>query len=286
MKLNQSAVHARYGLSRYVHRIRAFPILTPEAEQDLCRRWCDRHDISAADLLVGSHLRLVVKIARGYRGYGLPMEDLISEGQLGLMRAICRFDPDRGVRFATYALWWVRAAIQTYVLYNWSLVKIGTTGAQRKLFFNLRRVRRSIQILDDRALNSQHVTEIAEMLRVPEHEVVSMDQRMAGPDCSLNAPRAAGGQDDWQAHLLDDEPGQETRMADNEETTQRTALLNAALQQLSSRERDIVVARRLHETPVTLADLSQRYGVSEERVRQIELRSIDKLQRTVRALAS
>ena len=286
MKLNRSPVNTCDGLSRYVHRIRAFPILTPEAEQDLCRRWCDRYDISAADHLVGSHLRLVVKIARGYRGYGLPIEDLISEGQLGLMRAICRFDPDRGVRFATYALWWVRAAIQAYVLCNWSLVKIGTTGAQRKLFFNLRRVRRSIQILDDRALNSQHVTEIAEMLGVPEHEVVSMDQRMAGPDCSLNVPLGADGQDDWQSHLVDDDPAQETRMADNEETTQRTALLNAALQRLSARERDIVVSRRLQERPVTLADLSQRHGVSEERVRQIELRSIDKLQRTVRALAS
>jgi RNA polymerase sigma-32 factor len=283
MKINRSPVDARDGLSRYVHRIRAYPILSPEAEQDLCRRWCDRYDISAADQLVGSHLRLVVKIARGYRNYSLPLEDLISEGQLGLMRAICRFDPDRGVRFATYALWWVRAAIQAYVLHNWSLVKIGTTGAQRKLFFNLRRVRRSIQVFDDRALNSQHVAKIAEMLGVPEHEVVSMDQRMAGPDYSLNAPLVADGQDDWQAHLLDDEPGQETRMADNEETTQQTALLNAALRRLSARERDIVVSRRLHESPVTLADLSQRYGVSEERVRQIELRSIDKLQRAVRA---
>ena len=283
MKLNRFPVNAGDGLSRYVHRIRAFPILSPEAEQDLCRRWCDRYDISAADQLVGSHLRLVVKIARGYRGYGLPIEDLVGEGQLGLMRAICRFDPDRGVRFATYALWWVRAAIQAYVLYNWSLVKIGTTSAQRKLFFNLRRVRRSIQIFDDRVLSSQHVTEIAEMLGVPEREVISVDQRMAGPDCSLNAPLGADGQDDWQSHLVDDEPGQETRMTDNEETTQRTALLNTALRRLSARERDIVVSRRLQESPVTLAALSQRHGVSEERVRQIELRSIDKLQRAVRA---
>jgi RNA polymerase sigma-32 factor len=283
MKLNQFPANSGDGLSRYVHRIRAFPILSPEAEQDLCRRWCDRYDISAADQLVGSHLRLVVKIARGYRGYGLPIEDLVGEGQVGLMRAICRFDPDRGVRFATYALWWVRAAIQAYVLHNWSLVKIGTTGAQRKLFFNLRRVRRSIQVFDDRALSSQHVTEIAEMLGVPEREVISMDQRMAGPDCSLNAPLGADGQDDWQSHLVDDEPGQETRMTDNEETTQRTALLNTALRRLSARERDIVVSRRLQESPVTLADLSQRHGVSEERVRQIELRSIDKLQRAVRA---
>jgi RNA polymerase sigma-32 factor len=283
MKLNRFPVNAGDGLSRYVHRIRAFPILSPEAEQDLCRRWCDRYDISAADQLVGSHLRLVVKIARGYRGYGLPIEDLVGEGQLGLMRAICRFDPNRGVRFATYALWWVRAAIQAYVLHNWSLVKIGTTGAQRKLFFNLRRVRRSIQVFDDRALSSQHVAEIAEMLGVPEREVVSMDQRMAGPDCSLNAPLGADGQDDWQSHLVDDEPGQETRMTDNEETTQRTALLNTALRRLSARERDIVVSRRLQDSPVTLAALSQRHGVSEERVRQIELRSIDKLQRAVRA---
>ena len=266
MKLNQFPANSGDGLSRYVHRIRAFPILSPEAEQDLCRRWCDRYDISAADQLVGSHLRLVVKIARGYRGYGLPIEDLVGEGQLGLMRAICRFDPDRGVRFATYALWWVRAAIQAYVLHNWSLVKIGTTGAQRKLFFNLRRVRRSIQIFDDRALDSQHVTEIAEMLGVAEHEVVGMDQRMANPDCSLNAPLGADGQDDWQSHLVDDEPGQETRMTDNEETTQRTALLNTALRRLSARERDIVVSRRLQESPVTLAALSQRHGVSEERV--------------------
>lgn len=217
---------------------------------------------------------------------GLPIEDLISEGQLGLMRAICRFHPDRGVRFATYALWWVRAAIQAYVLYNWSLVKIGTTRTQRKLFFSHRRVCCRIQIFDDPALDSQHVTEIAEMLGVPGHEVVGMDQRMADPDCSLNAPLGADGLDDWQSHLVDDDPTQQTRMADNEETTQRTELLDAVLRQLSARERDILVSGRLQESPVTLADLSQRHRVSEERVRQIELRSIDKLERAVRGFAS
>ena len=284
MKLNRSPADAGNGLSRYVHRIRAFPILTPEAEQDLCRRWCDRYDISAADHLVSSHLRLVVKIARGYRGYGLPIEDLISEGQLGLMRAICRFDPDRGVRFATYAIWWVRAAIWAYVLHNWSLVKIGTTGAQRKLFFNLRRVRRSIQIFDDRALNSQHVAEIAEMLGVPEHEVVSMDQRMAGPDCSLNAPLGADGQDDWQSHLVDDDPTQEPELADNEESA--TTACETPLCSSYQHGNGASMLASIQESPVTLADLSQRYGVSEERVRQIELRSIDKLERAVRALAS
>ena len=278
--------HAHGAGSHYFRQIHAFPMLTPEAEQALCRRWRDRHDISAAHQLVGSHVRLVVRIAKEYRPYGLPLDDLISEGQLGLMRAVCRFDPDRGVRFSTYATWWVRAAIRQFVLHNWSLVKIGTTAAQKKLFFNLRRARRNLQIFDQRSLTPEHVTRISEMLRVPEYEVVSMDQRMAGPDCSLNAPLGPDGESDWQSHLVDESAGQEAQVADDEEAAQRGLLLNSALQQLTSRERHIVVARRLQERPVTLADLSLRYGVSKERVRQIELRAIGKLQRSVRVSAS
>jgi RNA polymerase sigma-32 factor len=283
METSQRSINARDNLTRYVQQIRSVPMLTPEGEQELCHRWRDRHDIAAAHQLVSSHLRLVVKIARGYRGYGMPSDDLIGEGQLGLMRAVCRFDPDRGVRFSTYAAWWVHAAIREYVLHNWSMVKIGTTAAQKKLFFNLRRTRHHLQISNDGALAPENVTRLSKMLQVPEHEVVSMDQRIAGPDFSLNAPTSADSDSEWQSQLADDTDGQETRLAKDDEAEQRKSLLNSALGCLTTRERHIIAERRLKETPATLADLSQHYGISNERVRQIELRAIVKLQRSMLA---
>lgn len=281
MEIDRPSRDARDNQSRYIRTVYTYPILSAETEQALCHRWRDRHDISAAQELVRSHLRFVVKIARGYRGYGLASDDLIGEGQLGLMRALCRFDPDRGVRFSSYAVLWIHAAIRDYVLRNWSLVKIGSTAVRRKLFFGLRRTRRDLQILDDRALTPEHVAQISQMLLVPEHEVIDMDQRLAGRDFSLNAPASADSQDEWQSCLPDDSDGQEAELADGEETERRKSLLNAALGRLTTRERHIIVERRLKETPTTLADLSQRYGISNERVRQIELRAMSKLQRSM-----
>lgn len=281
MESNRLSSDTRDYQSRYIRTVHTYPILSAETEQALCHRWRDRHDISAAHELVRSHLRLVVKIAREYRGYGLASDDLIGEGQLGLMRAVCRFEPDRGARFSAYAVLWVHAAIREYVLRNWSLVRIGTTAAQRKLFFGLRRIRRNLQILDDRALTPEYVTKISEMLQVPEDEVIGMDRRLAGRDFSLNAPTGADRQDEWQNRLVDDSDGQEELLADGEEAQHRKSRLNAALGRLTTRERHIIVERRLREAPTTLADLSQQYGISNDRVRQIELRAMAKLQRSM-----
>lgn len=271
------------NISRYIRAIQTYPMLSVDNEQELCCRWRDRHDIAAVHQLVGSHLRLVVKIARGYRGYGLPPEDLIGEGHVGLMRAVCRFDPDRGARFSTYAVCWVRAAIQQYILHNWSLVKMGTTSSQRKLFFNLRRIRSELREFEDGTLKSEHVTAIATMLMVPEHEIISMNQRMAGRDGSLNAPVDVDGPSEWQTRLVDDTDDQETAIGDREEAAQRKSLLHGALTKLSGRERQIVVERHLKESPATLNDLSQRYGISCERIRQIETQAMIKLRRSLGA---
>ncbi|MBV8535804.1 MAG: RNA polymerase sigma factor RpoH [Alphaproteobacteria bacterium] len=275
-------VSTRDDLSRYIQQVRSVPMLTLETERELSHRWHDRHDISAAHQLVSSHLRLAIKIARSYRGYGLPPDDLIGEGQLGLMRAVCRFDPDRGVRFATYAVWWIHAAIREYVLHNWSLVKMGTTGAQKKLFFNLRRARRHLQIADG-GLSPESVAQISEVLRVPQHEVISMGQRLAGPDLSLNAPSSVDGETEWQSYLVDDKDGQDALLEEDQETEHRKSLLNLALSRLTTRERQIIAERHMKDTPATLADLSQRYGISNERVRQIEMRAMVKLQRSMAA---
>jgi RNA polymerase sigma-32 factor len=221
-----------------------------------------------------------------YRGYGLPSEELIGEGHVGIMRAVCRFDPDRGVRFATYAIWWVRAAIQEYILRNWSLVKMGTTASQKKLFFNLRRMRGHLQEFNDGTLKSEHVSKIAKVLRVPEHEVISMNQRMAGPDRSLSAPISTDSHSEWQTWLVDDSDDQETVLALCEETAHRKSLLPSAWRELTTRERHIVAERRLRESPTTLKDRSQHYGISRERIRQIEARAMTKLQRSVRASAA
>ncbi len=269
------------NLTRYLQEIRKFPMLTPEEELSLSHRWRDSEDTEAAHKLVTSHLRLVAKIAMGYRGYGLPVGELISEGNVGMMQAVKRFDPDRGFRLATYAMWWIRAAIQEYILHSWSLVKIGTTAAQKKLFFNLRRLKGQMQAIDDGDLQPEQVARIAHVLAVPEQDVVSMNRRLAAPDNSLNAPVRADSEGEWQDWLVDDAESQETVLADNEELTGRRALLSGALKTLNDRERHILIERRLKDNPTTLEELSQQYNISRERVRQIEVRAFEKLQKSM-----
>jgi RNA polymerase sigma-32 factor len=271
------------SLNHYLRDVRAFPILSLETEQELCFRWRDHHDITAAHELVGSHLRLVVKTARAYRGYGLPQEDLIGEGHIGLMRAVCRFDPRRGVRFATYAIWWVRAAILEYVMHNWSVVKIATTGAQKRLFFNLLRMRSNLHEFDNGMLRSENASQIAKALGVSERDVISMSQRMAAPDASLNVPIKADNASEWQDQLVDDNEDQETLLAEREEVMRRESRLPPALKRLTTRERQIIIERHLKDRPTTLEDLSQRFRVSPERIRQIEMRAMTKLKRSLYA---
>jgi RNA polymerase sigma-32 factor len=270
------------NLSRYLQEIRKFPMLAPEEELALSKRWRDQEDQAAAHKLVTSHLRLVAKIAMGYRGYGLPVGELISEGNVGMMQAVKRFDPDRGFRLATYAMWWIRAAIQEYILHSWSLVKMGTTAAQKKLFFNLRRLKGQMQAIEDGDLHPEQVAKIARMLDVPEQDVVSMNRRLAAPDNSLNAPVRADSEGEWQDWLIDDSENQEVVMADREELTGRRALLDVALKTLNERERHILIERRLKDNPTTLEELSQQYNISRERVRQIEVRAFEKLQKSMR----
>jgi RNA polymerase sigma-32 factor len=271
------------NLSRYLQEIRKFPMLTPEEELSLAQRWRDTQDMEAAHKLVTSHLRLVAKIAMGYRGYGLPVGELISEGNVGMMQAVKRFDPDRGFRLATYAMWWIRAAIQEYILHSWSLVKMGTTAAQKKLFFNLRRLKGQMQAIEDGDLQPEQVAKIARVLDVPEQDVVSMNRRLAAPDHSLNAPVRQDSEGEWQDWLVDESESQETSIADREELTGRKALLTGALKALNERERHILIERRLKDNPTTLEDLSQQYNISRERVRQIEVRAFEKLQKGMKA---
>lgn len=270
------------NLSRYLQQIRKYPMLAADEEFMLARRWVDDEDVEAAHKLVTSHLRLVAKIAMGYRGYGLPLGELISEGNVGMMQAVRRFDPERGFRLATYAMWWIRAAIQEYILHSWSLVKMGTTAAQKKLFFNLRKLKGQMQAIDDGDLSPEHVSAIATRLNVTESEVVQMNRRISGPDSSLNAPVRDEGEGEWQDWLVDEEESQETVLADNQELTNRRKLLAGAMTLLSERERYILSERRLKDQPTTLELLSQRYGISRERVRQIEVRAFEKLQKSVR----
>lgn len=272
------------GLARYLEEIRKFPMLDPEEEYILAKRWKEHGDVEAAHKLVTSHLRLVAKIAMGYRGYGLPMSEIISEGNVGLMQAVKRFDPDRGYRLATYAMWWIRAAIQEYILHNWSLVKIGTTAAQKKLFFNLRRLKSQLQELEAGDLRPESVKEIAETLDVAEHEVIEMNRRLGGPDHSLNAFLREDGDTEWQDWLADDSNTQEETIAEEEELEYRRRLLEDAMRVLNERERHILSERRLKDPPTTLEDLSRHYGVSRERVRQIEVRAFEKLQKEMRRL--
>ncbi|MGE0626759.1 MAG: RNA polymerase sigma factor RpoH [Hyphomicrobiaceae bacterium] len=270
------------GLARYLEEIRRFPMLEPDEEYMLAKRWQEHEDSEAAHKLVTSHLRLVARIAMGYRGYGLPIGEVISEGNVGLMQAVKRFEPDRGFRLATYAMWWIRASIQEYILRSWSLVKMGTTAAQKKLFFNLRRVKGQIKALDEGDLRPDQVKLIAEKLGVPEEDVVSMNRRLSG-DASLNAPvRAEAESGEWQDWLVDDDPNQEERLAESEELDHRRKYLKSAMSTLSERERKILEARRLSEDPATLEDLSAQFGVSRERIRQIEVRAFEKVQKAVR----
>jgi len=270
-------------LVRFVEEAKRFPMLSPEREQELARAWKDREDRDALEHLVGSHLRLVVKIARGFTGYGLPLADLVAEGNVGLMQAAEKFDPDRGFRFATYAMWWIRASIQEYILHSWSLVKMGTTAAQKKLFFNLRRLKGQMAELDQGDLPPEAVAKIATELDVPESEVIEMNRRLAGSDNSLNAVMGGvDGDSEWLDMLPDESPSQETIVGDRKELRQRREMLDVALKKLNPRERDIIFERRLKDEPSTLEELSHRYAVSRERIRQIEVRAFEKLQRAMR----
>ena len=274
------------GLSRYLTEIRKFPMLAKDEEFMLAKRWREHEDPEAAHRLVTSHLRLVAKIAMGYRGYGLPIGEVISEGNVGLMQAVKKFEPDRGFRLATYAMWWIRASIQEYILRSWSLVKMGTTAAQKKLFFNLRKAKSEISALDEGDLHPDQVSAIATKLGVLDSEVISMNRRLAGPDASLNAPLRADSENEWQDWLEDkDAFSQETQLAESEEYSLRMSLLDEAMSELTDRERHILTERRLKEDPSTLEALAAEYGVSRERVRQIEVRAFEKLQKAMRAAA-
>src|SRR5580698_2592956 len=277
------ALSGEAGLSRYLSEIRKFPLLSPEDEYMFAKRWQQHEDPEAARRLVTSHLRLVAKIAMGYRGYGLPVSEIVSEGNVGLMQAVKRFDPDKGFRLATYAMWWIRAAIQEYVLRSWSMVKMGTTAAQKKLFFNLRKAKSNIGAIEEGDLTPDHRATLADQLGVTETEVTEMNRRLSGPDSSLNAPLRSESESEWQDWLADDTVDQETRLAEREEMGDRHVLLENAMVALTEREQDIIRARRLLEEPATLEELSQKFGISRERVRQIEVRAFDKLQKAMKA---
>jgi RNA polymerase sigma-32 factor len=280
------SVGAQGGLTRYLEEIRRFPMLEPQEEYMLAKSWREHGDRDAAHRLVTSHLRLVARIAMGYRGYGLPIGEVMSEGNVGLMQAVKRFDPDRGFRLATYAMWWIRAAIQEYILRSWSLVKMGTTAAQKKLFFNLRKIKGQLKALEEGDLRPDQVKRIATQLGVTEEDVVSMNRRLAG-DSSLNAPvRNDSESGEWQDWLVDDTMDQETALAESEEKANRHSMLDDALKGLNERERRVFQARRLAEEPLTLEELSTEFGVSRERIRQIEVRAFEKVQKAVQKAAA
>ena len=270
------------GLSRYLAEIKRFPMLEPQEEYMLAKRWREHDDREAAHKLVTSHLRLVAKIAMGYRGYGLPIGEVISEGNVGLMQAVRRFEPDKGFKLATYAMWWIRASIQEYILRSWSLVKMGTTASQKKLFFNLRKAKSRISALDEGDMRDDQVSSIATKLGVAKQEVIDMNRRLGG-DASLNAPLREEGEGEWQDWLVDDSASQESVLVDREETDTRLGALRNALRVLNPRERRIFEARRLADDPITLEELSSEFGVSRERVRQIEVRAFEKVQAAVKA---
>jgi RNA polymerase sigma-32 factor len=273
------------GLTRYLAEIKRFPILGADEEFMLAKRWQEHQDPKAAEKLVASHLRLVAKIAGGYRGYGLPIVDLIAEGNVGLMQALRKFDPDKGFRFSTYAMWWIRANMQEYILHSWSLVKIGTTAAQKKLFFNLRRLKNEMQELNEPIISTETIKEIARELNVSEHEVIEMSKRLTAPDQSLNAPLREEGNEEWQDWLVDDESNHEEKILERNESQQKNAILETAMKSLNEREYNIITERRLKDPPVTLEVLSESLGISRERVRQIEIRAFDKLQKAVKTAA-
>ena len=272
------------GLQRYLQQIRLFPMLAPDEEYMLAKRFKEHGDKDAAHRLITSHLRLVAKMAMGYRGYGLPISEIISEGNIGLMQGVKRFEPERGFRLATYAMWWIKASIQEFILRSWSLVKMGTTASQKKLFFNLRKIKGQIQALEEGDLKPEHVKKIAHRLGVPEEDVVSMNRRLAG-DTSLNAQVRADSDGEWQDWLTDETESQEDTLAESEESRMRMELLRGAMQKLDQRERRVFEARRLKDDPATLEDLSQEFGVSRERIRQIEVRAFEKVQKAVKNAA-
>ncbi|NTU76347.1 MAG: RNA polymerase sigma factor RpoH [Alphaproteobacteria bacterium] len=282
---NLPALKGEGNLAVYLREIRRFPLLDPNEEYILAKAWREHNDLEAAHKLVTSHLRLVAKIAMGYRGYGLPLSELIAEGNVGMMQAVKRFDPERGFRLSTYAMWWIKAAIQEYVLHSWSLVKIGTTAAQKKLFFNLRRLKSEMKAIDEGDLSPEQVARIADRLAVSEDEVVAMNRRLAGGDQSLNALVSAEGGGEWQDWLADETESQESRLGAEQELRHRQRLLASAMMGLNPREREIIVARRLSDPPATLEDLSQQHNVSRERIRQIEVRAFEKLQENIRRAA-
>lgn len=282
------ALNGEQSLNRYLAEIRKFPVLTAEQEYMLAKRYQEHEDPEAAAQLVSSHLRLVAKIAMGYRGYGLPVADLISEGNVGLMQGVKKFEPDRGFRLATYAMWWIKASMQEFILRSWSLVKMGTTAAQKKLFFNLRRMKKQLEAYEDSDLSPEDVTKIATDLGVPEQEVINMNRRMMmGGDGSLNTPMRGGeeGSGEWQDWLADDRPLQDETVAEAEESQMRMEMLSEAMNSLNERERHILTERRLTEKPQTLEELSQAYDVSRERIRQIEVRAFEKLQKAMQRIA-
>jgi RNA polymerase sigma-32 factor len=284
---NLPAPSPEQGLNRYLQEIRKFPLLEPEEEYMLAKRWVDHQDATAAHKMVTSHLRLAAKIAMGYRGYGLPQAEVISEANVGLMQAVKRFDPEKGFRLATYAMWWIRASIQEYILRSWSLVKLGTTSAQKKLFFNLRKAKAKLGALEEGDLRPENVAQIAKDLNVTEDEVVDMNRRLSGGDASLNATVGSDGDSatQWQDWLEDQDADQAGAYAERDELDARRELLVQAMEALNDREKDILVQRRLSDDPVTLEELSESYGVSRERIRQIEVRAFEKLQTRMKELA-
>jgi RNA polymerase sigma-32 factor len=284
---NLPAPSPEQGLNRYMQEIRKFPLLEPEEEYMLAKRWVDHQDTEAAHRMVTSHLRLAAKIAMGYRGYGLPQAEVISEANVGLMQAVKRFDPEKGFRLATYAMWWIRASIQEYILRSWSLVKLGTTSAQKKLFFNLRKAKAKVGALEEGDLRPENVAQIAKDLSVTEAEVIDMNRRLSGSDASLNATVGSDGESatQWQDWLEDEDSDQAEAYEEKDELDTRRALLAQAMSVLNDREKDVLMQRRLAEDPVTLEELSESYGVSRERIRQIEVRAFEKLQAKMRELA-
>ena len=277
-------ISSESGLNRYLQEIRKYPLLEPKYERDLAMKWTKKQDIESAHILVTSHLRLVAKIAMGYKGYGLPINELISEGNIGMLESIKRFDYKRGFRLATYAMWWIRASIQEYILHSWSLVKMGTTAAQKKLFFNLRKIKSSLRAYEEGDMYPENVNKIAKNLNVSKKEVTDMNRRLAGPDHSLNAPLREDGEGEWQDWLVDSCPSQEYLISNSQELNQRKDLLDKAINVLSPREKYIMVQRRLQDKPKTLEDLSNHYKISRERVRQIEVRAMEKLKKSVKNL--
>ena len=274
------------NLQRYLQQIRQFPMLEKGEEYMLAKRWREHEDTEAAHKMVTSHLRLVAKIAMGYRGYGLPVSDLISEGNVGLMQAVKRFEPERGFRLATYAMWWIRASMQEYILRSWSLVKMGTTAAQKKLFFNLRKMKNKLEAFEEGDLSPEHVEHISTELKVPEKDVISMNQRLAAHDHSLNAPLKIDGEGEWQDWLEDESESHEIQIAEAQELNKRRDMLTNAMALLNDREKRIISMRRLEEDAMTLEELSQEYGISRERIRQIEVRAFEKLQKAIQIQAA